>query len=441
MSVFGALSGHIITTHPRTGTSSFSRYGLSVQFCLDGAARPQQSRRWFSGKGVTCVTAQLSETVALLGDLVAFPTVSELSNLDMIAYLAHRLEDAGARVDIVHDEIGHKANLFATIGPEVDGGIVLSGHSDVVPVKDQDWASDPFQMIEHNGLLYGRGTCDMKGFIAAAVAMAPIFAERIGNRPVHFAFTYDEEVGCLGGQALVKSLQDKELSPAVAVIGEPTSMRIIEGHKGCYEYTTRFTGLAGHGSAPDRGVNAVEYAVRYVNRLLELKDALRTRAPNDSRFDPPWTTINTGSLKGGVAHNVIAGSAEVEWEMRPVQTKDTDFVKADLKDYCENRLLPAMRAICPEACITTETIGEVEGLIPADANEARDILMELTGATTAELVAFGTEAGLFQGYGMSAVVCGPGSIEQAHKPDEFVSIDQLQQCLDMLGRLGDKLAA
>ncbi|MBZ0123982.1 MAG: acetylornithine deacetylase [Roseovarius sp.] len=387
------------------------------------------------------MTAQLSETVALLGDLIAFPTVSELSNLDMIAYLAHRLEDAGARVDIDHDEIGHKANLFATIGPEVDGGIVLSGHSDVVPVMDQDWASDPFQMIEHEGRLYGRGACDMKGFIAAATAMAPVYAELAGDRPVHFAFTYDEEVGCLGGQALVKSLQDKGLRPAVAVIGEPTSMRVIEGHKGCYEYTTRFTVLAGHGSAPERGVNAVEYAVRYVNRLLAIKDALRARAPAGSRFDPPWTTINTGSLKGGVAHNVIAGHAEVEWEMRPVQSKDADFVKADLKDYCENSLLPAMRAICPEAGIVTETIGEVGGLIPADANEARDIVMELTGANTAELVAFGTEAGLFQGYGMSAVVCGPGSIEQAHKPDEFVSIDQLQQCLDMLDRLGAKLAA
>lgn len=218
-------------------------------------------------------------------------------------------------------------------------------------------------------------------------------------------------------------------------------MRIIEGHKGCYEYTTRFTGLAGHGSAPDRGVNAVEYAARYVNRLLELKDTLRARAPAGSRFDPPWTTINTGCLKGGVAHNVIAGSAEVEWEMRPVQEKDAVFVSTDLKEYCHDSLLPAMRAICPEADIVTETIGEVEGLVPADANEARDILMELTGARTAGLVAFGTEAGLFQTLGMSAVVCGPGSIEQAHKPDEFVSIDQLQQCLDMLDRLGRRLAA
>lgn len=387
------------------------------------------------------MTARLSETVALLSDLVAFPTVSELSNLDMIAFLAHRLGEAGARVDIFHDEIGHKANLFATLGPEVDGGIVLSGHSDVVPVKDQDWASDPFQMVEHDGQLYGRGACDMKGFIAAATAMAPVFAERRLRRPVHFAFTYDEEVGCLGGQALVETLKTKGLRPSVAVIGEPTSMRVIEGHKGCHEYTTRFTGLAGHGSAPDRGVNAVEYAVRYVGRLLELKDALRARAPAGSRFDPPWTTINTGSLHGGVAHNVIAGHAAVEWEMRPVQAGDADFVKADLRNFCETRLLPAMRAVAPEARIVTETIGEVAGLEPVDANAARDIVMELTGAHTAELVAFGTEAGLFQGLGLSAVVCGPGSIEEAHKPDEFVALEQLQQCLDMLDRLGKRLAA
>ena len=385
------------------------------------------------------MTTQLADTVALLGDLIAFPTVSQVSNLDMIAYLAHRLEAEGARVDIFHDEIGHKANLFATIGPDTDGGIVLSGHSDVVPVDEQDWASYPFEMTEDQGLLYGRGTCDMKGFIAAAVAMAPYFAERVRDRPVHFAFTYDEEVGCFGAQALVDSLKQKGIRPGVAIIGEPTMMRIIEGHKGCYEYTTHFHGLAGHGSSPDRGVNAVEYAARYVNRLLELKDALRARAPAGSRFDPPWTTINTGSLSGGVAHNVIASIAKLEWEMRPVQSADAQFVKDELSRYCAEELLPSMRAICPDAEITTEVIGEVDGLEPADENEAKQIMMELTGANTADVVPFGTEAGIFQQYGMSAVVCGPGSIDQAHKPDEYVSIDQLQQCVDMLGRLGDRL--
>ncbi|WP_092836858.1 acetylornithine deacetylase [Roseovarius lutimaris] len=383
----------------------------------------------------------LSDTVALLRDLIAFPTVSEMSNLDMIAYLAHVLETHGARVDIFHDEIGHKANLFATIGPEVDGGIVLSGHSDVVPVAEQDWASDPFELIEHDGHLYGRGTCDMKGFIAAATAMAPVFAEQVRDRPLHFAFTYDEEVGCFGAQALVDSLKAKGIRPGVAIIGEPTSMRIIEGHKGCYEYTTHFSGLAGHGSAPNRGVNAVEYAARYINRLLALKDALRDRAPADSRYEPPWSTINTGSVKGGVAHNVIASNASIEWEMRPVQASDAAFVKDDLRHYCQEVLLPAMRSICPDADIVTEVIGEVDGLEPAEKNEAKAILMELTGRDTAELVPFGTEAGVFQQYGMSAVVCGPGSIDQAHKPDEYIALDQLQQCIDMLARLGSRLAA
>jgi len=387
------------------------------------------------------LSTQLADTVALLRELVAFPTISEVSNLDMIAYLGHRLESCGARVDIFHDEIGHKANLFATLGPETDGGIVLSGHSDVVPVAEQDWASDPFDLIEHDGRLYGRGTCDMKGFIATAVSMAPLLAERARARPVHFAFTYDEEVGCLGGQALIESLRARDIRPGVAIIGEPTSMRVIEGHKGCYEYTTRFHGQAGHGSSPERGVNAVEYAVRYVNRLLELAEALRARAPAGSRFDPPWSTINTGSIKGGVAHNVIASNAAVEWEMRPVQRSDADFVKDDLRRYCDEMLLPRMRAVFPDASITTEVIGEVDGLEPATLNEARDIVMDLTGAETPELVPFGTEAGLFQNYGTSAVVCGPGSIEQAHKPDEFISLDQLQHCIDMLWRLGDKLDA
>lgn len=383
---------------------------------------------------------RLAATCALLGDLIAYPTVSSDSNLAMIGDLAGRLQDAGARVDVSYDPTGTKANLFATIGPDADGGIVLSGHSDVVPVTGQDWASDPFQMVERDGRLYGRGTCDMKGFIAATVAMAPHLAGAVRDRPLHFAFTYDEEIGCFGAQALAQTLRDRGLRPSVAIVGEPTSMRIIEGHKGCYEYSTHFTGLEGHGSAPDLGVNAVEYAVRYVARLLDLKQALVARAPANSRFDPPWTTINTGALVGGHAHNVIAGRARVDWEMRPAQGGDADFVKDDLHQYCTHTLLPAMRAIAPEADIVLETIGEVDGLIPVDDNEARRIVAELTGANGADVVPFGTEAGIFQGMGMSVVICGPGSIAQAHKPDEYLALDQLSECLAMLDRLGAKLA-
>ena len=379
--------------------------------------------------------ADLQDTVELLGEFIAYPTVSLESNLSMIAAIAQRLEDAGARVMIDGDATGAKANLFASFGPERDGGIVLSGHSDVVPVADQDWTSDPFEMVERDDKLFGRGTCDMKGFIAAAVAKVPDFAAATLDRPLHFAFTYDEEVGCVGAQALAAMLKENGIRPGVALIGEPTSMRIIEGHKGCCEYTARFHGLAGHGSAPDRGVNAVEYAVRYVARLLDLREALKARAPAGSRFEPPWTTINTGAVIGGTAHNVIAEVAQVDWEFRPVQTSDIHFVKAEIEEYVQQVLLPAMQAVSPDATITTEIVGEIVGLEPATVNEARDILMELTGANTADVVAFGTEAGIFQELGMSAVVCGPGSIQQAHKADEFVSLDQMRQCLAMLDRL------
>ncbi|KMW56087.1 Acetylornithine deacetylase [Candidatus Rhodobacter oscarellae] len=377
----------------------------------------------------------LQETVKTLRDLIAYPTVSADSNLDMIAYLAARLEAAGARVDILRNAAGTKANIWATLGPDTDGGIVLSGHTDVVPVEDQPWSSDPFQMTERDGRLYGRGSCDMKGFIAACLAAAPALAKGAQRRPIHFAFTYDEETGCFGARHLVAELKQRGLKPAIAIIGEPTEMRVIEGHKGCYEYTTEFTGCAGHGSAPDLGVNAVEYAARFVGRLLGLAEQLKARTPQGSRFEPPWTTINVGQMNGGVAHNVIAPTAKLWWEMRPVLRADADFVKSDLKGYVENILLPAMRAVDPETDITTRIEGEVAGLEPVDQNAARDLVARLTGANGADVVAFGTEAGLFQALDIDTVVCGPGSIAQAHQADEYVEISQLEACLDMLSRL------
>ncbi|WP_425052239.1 acetylornithine deacetylase [Psychromarinibacter sp. S121] len=381
----------------------------------------------------------LDRTVATLGDLISFPTVSKDTNLDVIGYLARRMEEMGARIEVVHDDSGTKANLVATFGPEGDGGLMLCGHTDVVPVADQPWTQDPFEMWEADGLLYGRGTCDMKGFIACCVEAAPMLAEQVTDRPLHFVFTHDEETGCLGAQALVELLKKRKLRPALAIIGEPTEMRVIEGHKGCYEYHTEFTGLEGHGSAPDRGVNAVEYASRYVGRLLNVADRLKARTPEGSRFDPPWTTINVGVLSGGHAHNVIPARAEVAWEMRPVVLEDADFVKADMDAYVNEVLLPAMKAVSPDAGITTRTIAEVPGLEPMETNAARDLCCTLTGANGTHIVPFGTEAGLFQSLGIDAVVCGPGSIQQAHMADEFISRDQLGQCLDMLTRLGSRL--
>lgn len=383
---------------------------------------------------------RLEDTLGILQRLIAYPTVSADSNLELIADLANHLDDCGARVELFQDDTGTKANLFASLGPDQsEGGLLLSGHTDVVPVADQDWTTDPFELLERDGRLYGRGTCDMKGFIAAAVAMAREYGQMDLRRPLHFAFTYDEEVGCLGARALVPELQQRGIRPAMAIIGEPTDMRPIEGHKGCCEYTVRFSGLEGHGSAPERGVNAAEYAVRYVTHLMELRADLMQRMPPTSRYQPPWTTINIGAIRGGVAHNVIAGKAEVDWEMRPVQNSDVDFVKGAVAGFIESELLPAMRAVHPEADIETEVIGEVAGLEVLDNNAARDLVMALIGANGADVVPFGTEAGLFQEMGTSVVVCGPGSIEQAHKPDEFVSIEQMESCIAMLEKLGETL--
>ena len=384
-------------------------------------------------------TMMLQRSIEILDDLIAFDTVSTESNLAMIGYLSDRLHSLGARCIETRNDDGSKANIFATLGPDIPGGIGLSGHTDVVPVTDQDWTTDPFRMTRRDGRLYGRGTCDMKGFIAAALAFGETVNPQALGEPLHFAFTHDEETGCLGAQHMVSDLSERGIVPDIAIIGEPTEMRVIEGHKGCFEYSTRFVGLEGHGSAPDDGVNAAEYAVRYVSKLLELRHALRARVPADSRFEPPWTTINIGRVSGGVAHNVIAGKAEVDWEMRPVQSSDADFIKQTMSDYVADALLPEMRAIFDDASITQETIAEVVGLEPMTHNAARDLVAELTGANGTGLVAFGTEAGLFQKLGTHAVVCGPGSITQAHKADEYLEIEQLDLCCRMLARLGQRL--
>ncbi len=381
----------------------------------------------------------LPAATALLGELVAHPTVSADSNLAIVARLADILRAAGARVEVLPDATGAKANLFATLGPEGDGGLVLSGHTDVVPVTDQAWTTDPFEMVERDGRLYGRGTCDMKGFLAACVTLAPAFAAGAVRRPVHVAFTHDEEVGCLGAQALVGWMRGRGLRPAMVLVGEPTGMRVVEGHKGCNEYSTHFIGREGHGSTPALGVNAVEYAARFVGRLLELGALLRQDADPACPFDPPHTTISTGAFAGGVAHNVIPARARVDWEMRPVAPGDAALVKAGLAAFCDDTLLPQMRAVWPGAAIATHVVGEVEGLEPRRLNAMRDLAMDLTGANGAGLVPFGTEAGLFQSLGCDVAICGPGEIAQAHKPDEYLEVAQLSRCLSMLEALARRV--
>lgn len=383
----------------------------------------------------------LDESCAILSDLIGIPTVSADSNLELIAYANERLDRIGARTHLTLNPEGTKANLFATIGPDVDGGVILSGHTDVVPVEGQDWTTDPFQAHRAGDRIHGRGACDMKGFIACSLAMASEFAAAKLQRPLHLAFTYDEEVGCMGAPVLIEALRESGRRPSVCIIGEPTGMKVIEGHKGCFEYTTRFEGLEGHGSVPDRGVNAVEYAVRYVSELMRTSDDLKPRAPAASPFDPPWSTISVGRMEGGIAHNVIPNRCAVDWEFRPVNRADADYVRTRIRDYAEQDLLPRMQAVHANASIRLEIVGEVGGLEPMSESEAVALAQALTGGNAVDVVSFGTEAGLFQEAGIPTVVCGPGYIDQAHKPDEYVDLAQLEQCLAMIRNLHARLAA
>lgn len=381
----------------------------------------------------------LQRSVDILSDLIAFPTVSSDSNLDLIEYAGEMLEGLGASTELIYDDSGSKANLFATLGPAVDGGFVLSGHTDVVPVEGQPWTVEPFRATASRERIYGRGACDMKAFIACALALAPKFRESDLQKPVHFAFSFDEEVGCLGAPLMLDRVARHGIKPSVCIIGEPTGMGVIEGHKGCYEYTTVFTGLEGHGSVPDRGVNAVEYAVRFISRLMEVAEELKQRAPAGSRFEPPWSTIQTGRISGGIARNVIPRHCEVEWEMRPVNQEDARYALDTIYHYANDQLARHMQAVHTDANVVTHVIGEVGGLEPVSHSEALNIARELTGNHDVSVVSFGTEAGLFQQMGISTVVCGPGSIDQAHKPDEYVSLEQLQRCLDMVDGLIPRL--
>jgi acetylornithine deacetylase len=384
--------------------------------------------------------SDLDRARAILADLVAFPTISDRSNLACIDHARRLLEPLGARIEIIPDATGEKANLLATIGPDVDGGVILSGHVDVVPVEGQDWSYPPFELTEAMGRLYGRGSCDMKGFIACALALAPAFAAAPLRHPVHIALTHDEEVGCLGAPSLIAALTASGRRPAACLVGEPTEMSIVEGHKGCCEYTTRFTGLEGHGSRPELCVNAVDHAARFVRELAAIAADLRAAPPPGSPFDPPWTTVSVGRFAGGIARNVVPNRAEVEWEFRPVDTADADRVRNRIVTFCDTVLLPEMRAIHPEASIVTEVVGEVAGLAPDPGSPAVALAARLTGRNATGLVPFGTEAGLFQAAGIPTVVCGPGAIAQAHKPDEFIAVSEMEACLTALRRLIPELS-
>ena len=373
----------------------------------------------------------------MIARLVAFDTVSSNSNLALIDFVADYLDGHGIACRLFRDPSGDKANLYATLGPEEPGGVVLSGHTDVVPVAGQDWRTDPFQLTEADGRLYGRGSCDMKGFIGAALALVPEFLARPLRTPVHLALSYDEELGCRGVPGMIAGIVEELPMPGLVIVGEPTEMTVANAHKGVYGFATEVTGLEGHSSMPERGASAIVAAARIVGFLDDLAAELRAAGPRDAAFDPPWTTMNVGRIDGGTAVNIVPRACRIAWEFRPIPAADPAAIRARVERFVAEEVLPALRDAAPDAAIETRQTCLVEPLAPLAGSPAEALVLHLTGANRTGAVAFGTEAGLFQKAGIPAVVCGPGSIEQAHKPDEFVTVAQIDACVAFLRRLRD----
>ena len=379
------------------------------------------------------------KSIKILKDLISFKTISGENNSSLINYCEDILAKCGATSFKVFDDEGKRVNLFATLKAKKPNGkepIILSGHTDVVPVS-KGWSTNPFIAEIKDDKLYGRGSCDMKGFLACSLAFAEIFSKSNLSRDIHFSLTFDEETACIGAPLLIKELKKRKITNGICIVGEPTEMKIIDSHKACHEYTTFFEGLAGHSSKPDEGVNAAEYASKYVNKLMSLRNDLINRKPKDSIFVPAHSTLSIGGIFGGIAHNVIADKCHVNWETRPVNKEDGIFLNSEIDKYADD-LLSEMKKKYPNASIKKKIIGEIIGFNRVNNSKACEFVSSITGDNSREVVSFGTEAGLFQEIGISTVVCGPGSIEQAHKIDEFIELSEIKKCLNFLEGVKDK---
>ncbi len=379
----------------------------------------------------------LKNTIAILQELIFFDTTSRESNLAIIEHIQSYLDNLGIDSRLTHDETGTKANLWATIGPDIAGGVVLSGHLDVVPVDGQQWSNDPFSMWRQEGKLFGRGVVDMKGYIAACLAMAPLLMKKGLSLPIHFAFSYDEEVGCVGIHRLLKDVIDNLPRPRAVIVGEPTSMKIIGGHKGSRSFRTIFKGVPAHSSDPRLGVNSIMAAARLVSYLESMQQEFATNAKSNCPFDPPYTTIDLGIIKGGTANNIIPEYTTIEWGFRLIPDDDADQLQKRVTDFIDKEITPYLQDQSPETGVSTEITNRMIALIPDEQSPAEQLIRHLTGLNNSDVVSFGTEAGAFQNSGIPAVVFGPGSITQAHQPDEFIEIDQLGQCIDFICKLAD----
>jgi len=374
---------------------------------------------------------------AMLARLIGFATVSRDSNLELIEFVRDYLHELGVDCELIYNAGRTKANLLASVGPRVAGGIVLSGHTDVVPVDGQAWTVEPFCLSEAGGKLYGRGTADMKGYLASVLAAVPMFLASPLRRPVHLAFSYDEEVGCLGVRGLLEVLPQRIPAPALCLIGEPTELKPVLGHKGKLAMRCHVHGAPCHSAYAPYGVNAIEQAARLIGRLGEIGTRLAEPQHHDERFDPAYSTVQVGVISGGTALNIVPENCRFDFEVRALPDFAPEAVANELQNYAEQTLLPAMQAVKADTSIRFEKISAYPGLAtPADSAAAR-LIAQLCGSDDFSTVAFGTEGGLFDQAGIASVVCGPGSMDQGHKPDEFVSVDQMAAC----DRLMDRLAA
>jgi len=374
-------------------------------------------------------------SVALLRTLVGFDTTSRESNLQLIEFVRDYLAGFDVPCELIYNAERSKANLFATIGPAEQPGIVLSGHTDVVPVDGQPWTVAPFELSEHDGKLFGRGTADMKGYIACVLALVPALVAADLRMPVHIALSYDEEVGCLGVRSLLAELEQRPVKPLLCIIGEPTELKPVLGHKGKLAMRCDVQGHPCHSAYAPLGVNAIEYAAELIGELGRIGRQLQAPEHHDSRFDPPYSTVQTGVISGGKALNIVPADCRFDFEIRALPSQDPTLVAQQLQAYAEQQVLPRMRAVSEHSAIRFSELSAYPGLATDAQSQAAELIAAFCDSQEFGTVAFGTEGGLFDAAGIPTVVCGPGSMDQGHKPDEFVSRAQLDACDAMLQRM------
>ena len=371
----------------------------------------------------------------ILTALVGFDTVSRNSNLDLIAWVEQYLDRHGVKHERIYDETGKKSNLWATLGPADVPGYILSGHTDVVPVDDQNWTDSPFKLTERDGKLYGRGSTDMKGYVACCLAAVPDMLNANLKKPLHLAFSYDEEVGCIGARGIVAKLPERPAKPIACFVGEPTGMDVVIGHKAKRSLKVTVHGRTCHSSLAPLGVNAVEYAARVITKIRDISDRMARKGARDELYDVPFTTGHTGYLHGGTALNIVPDIATFEFEFRTIAADKSADLAREVIDYARTVLEPEMQAVAPEAGIVFEDRSEFAGLNTAENAEVTLLAKQLSGRNSHSKVAYGTEAGLFSDAGVPTIVIGPGLIDQAHKADEFIAITELEKCGVFLDRL------